>query len=171
MSPHLSYLLSAATSILSPNKPIIISTAHIYIKFHLHVCTSNFQIPIIHHSSPTPLHFSHHLTFSLYTLLPTCTETMHVYHTPSHTHFPSSPHPFSKPIKPIPCSLPSSINISRTYFLSLNLPMHGHYSVNTHKPTAHGRYSPHYLLSLIHSAIKCTPSLVRLLTLLTSKTN
>ena len=40
------------------------------------------------------------------------------------THFPSSPHPFSKPIKPIPCSSPSSINISRTYFLSLNLPMH-----------------------------------------------
>ena len=39
-------------------------------------------------------------------------------------HYPSSPHPFSKPIKPIPCSSPSSINISRTYFLSLNLPMH-----------------------------------------------
>ena len=31
----------------------------------------------------TPSYFSHHLTFSLYTLLPTCTETMHVYHTPS----------------------------------------------------------------------------------------
>lgn len=41
-----------------------------------------------------------------------------------HTHLPSSSYPFSKPIKPIPCSSPSSINISHTYFLSLNPPMH-----------------------------------------------
>ena len=49
-----------------------------------------------------------------------------------------------------------------SYLFSLSKPSHAcHYSVNTHKPTAHGRYSPHYLPSLIHSAIKCTPSLVK----------
>ena len=69
--PHLSYLLSAATSIPSPNKPIIISTAHVSITFHLHVYFPNFQIPIIHHSFPahayhhTPIiHFSYHFISS-----------------------------------------------------------------------------------------------------------
>ena len=69
--PHLSYLLSAATSIPSHNKPIIISTAHVSITFHLHVYIPNFQIPIIHHSFPTHayhhtliIHFSYHFISS-----------------------------------------------------------------------------------------------------------
>ena len=86
LSSHLSYLLSAATSIPSPNKPIIIPTAHIsitlppfitpiyYNPFHIHI--SIMPLPITYppypylHSSYACTHTTHqaHSTFLISTL-------------------------------------------------------------------------------------------------------
>lgn len=108
MFPHFSYLLSAATLFPSPNEPIIISTVHISITFHLHVYTPNFQIPIIHHLFSAHVYHHTHSSFTYPSHYP--------YNSPLSLHFPYLFYqPLTNPF-PLSSTMPSLSN-HHTHFL------------------------------------------------------
>ena len=110
LSSHLSYLLSAATSIPSPNKPIIIPTAHIsitlpplitpisYNPFNICCCNHHCLHPCMTLPSPTNIHYiflwlithilpcrsPHHLAYPLHTRPSILHFTFS--HLPTHSH-------------------------------------------------------------------------------------